>query len=146
MPKLIKEVCGAVISGALIVWVGAMLLTNEPCERLSRFDWLPTAAVHATLFLSEPFVSKGTAAGIGDSLNVVRTGLNGIFAKIVLRKSLEELGCSSKRVTPSGEIEEGSKPPRHSGAEHKISEIDEARELLRDLQKDIAKEAPPASN
>ena len=56
MPKLIKEVCGAIVSGALIVWVGAMLLTNDPCERLSRFDWLPAAVVHATVFVAEPFV------------------------------------------------------------------------------------------
>lgn len=145
MPKLIKEVCGAIVSGALIVWVGAMLLTNDPCERLSRFDWLPAAVVHATVFIAEPFVSKGTAGGIGDSLNVVRNGLNGIFAKVVLRKSTEELKCSAQK--PSNTAKEGltAEPERPSSGNKKIPEIEEARELLNSLKHEASKEEVPAS-
>lgn len=139
MPKLIKEVCGAIISGALIVWVGAMLLTNDPCERLSRFDWFPAAAVHATIFVAEPFVSKETAAGIESSLNVVRNGMNGIFAKIVLRKSTEELKCGARKSTmPSAPADQEKAKNPGTGAP-KVTEIDEARELLNSLKNEAAK-------
>ncbi len=140
MPKLIKEVCGAIVSGALIVWVGAMLLTNDPCERLSRFDWMPAAAVNATVFVVEPFMSKGTAAGVGDSLNVVRNGMNGIFSKVVLRKSTEELKCSAKKspnVQGDGEARDSASP---GSSAKKVTEIDEARELLNSLKSEAARQ------